>query len=450
MVEKKEKPGQSAKWRTNMRIFKMYEQQKKINELSNAIRNIELKAEKANRALSAKEAGLVSEIEAQIDELRMELPANSPLSMPSNYNFSNGTTSIRKDGAYGLVPPNGRKDYAALFGNGGYQWQDKNTNFFSAAFSGRHHPGLIVNSMSETVPSDGGFLVPAENASRIHAVALENEIVQPRCFVQPMRSNTITIPAMSIGDHSTALFGGFTASYTAELGTISENSPKSRAMELEAKKLTGLIRFSSELNADVPGGMSQIETLCGKGLSWYRDKAFLKGTGAGEPLGILNANCLIEVDPESGQESNIVYENLTAMMSRIFAGSFQNSVWVCHQTTIPQLLTLSVAVGTGGDHIPVMKESNGQFSILTRPVIFTEKTEALGNKGDIMLCDFSQYVVGLREGMRFDTSIHVHFTTDELLSRIIERHDGQPLWDEALTLEDGSTTVSPFVVLGAR
>jgi len=37
-----------------------------------------------------------------------------------------------------------------------------------------------------------------------------------------------------------------------------------------------------------------------------------------------------------------------------------------------------------------------------------------------------------------------------LLSRIIERHDGQSLWNEALTLEDGSTTVSPFVVLGAR
>jgi len=305
--------------------------------------------------------------------------------------------------------------------------------------------------MSETVPSDGGFLVPAETAARIHAVSLENELVMPRCFVQPMRSNEITIPGLSIGDHSTALFGGFTASYTAELGTISENSPKSRSMTLQAKKLTGLIRFSSELNADVPGGMTQIEQLCGKGLSWYRDKAFLKGSGAGEPLGILNAGCLIEVDPESGQAADTIqYPNLTKMMSRMFAGSFQNSVWVVHQTCIPQLLQLSIQIGLEGAHVPVMKESNGQFSILTRPVIFTEKTEVLGNKGDLMLCDFSQYVVGLRAGMRFDTSIHVHFDTDEILSRIIERHDAMPLWDEALTLEDGSTTVSPFVVLGAR
>ena len=305
--------------------------------------------------------------------------------------------------------------------------------------------------MTETVPSDGGFLVPVEYARQIHAVSLENEIVMPRCYVQPMRSNEIHLPAMSIGDHSSNLFGGFTASYTAEAGTISEHSPKTRSMELNAKKLTGLLRFSNELATDIPGGEQQIVNICGKGLSWYRDKAFLKGTGAGEPLGILNANCTIEVAKESGQKADtIVYENLTKMMAAMYSGSFANSVWVCHQSTIPQLLTLSVAVGTGGDHIPVMTRANGGFEILTRPVIFTEKTEKLGDRGDIMLCDFSQYVVGLRSEMRFDMSIHVHFTTDELLARLIERHDGQPLWDSALTLEDGSTQVSPFVVLAAR
>jgi HK97 family phage major capsid protein len=62
----------------------------------------------------------------------------------------------------------------------------------------------------------------------------------------------------------------------------------------------------------------------------------------------------------------------------------------------------------------------------------------------------SQYCVGLREGMRIDTSQHVYFTTDEAAARLIERHAGQPLWDEALTLEDGSTTVSPFVTLAER
>jgi HK97 family phage major capsid protein len=420
-----------------------------IAALEAKVKQITTRAQSQRRKLSDEEARAIMAMQDCIDELKSAKPDR--MVPPMLGGLGEYGAGLRVGGPVGLIPPTGRKDYRALFGNEGYEWPDKDSNFFSAIFSGRHHPGLIRAAMTEGVPSGGGFLVPIQTAEKIHAVSLESEIVQPRCYVQPMMTDTIHVPAMSIGDHSVALLGGFTAAYTAEAGTINENSPKARGMELNAKKLTGLIRFSAELNADTPGGMAQIETLCGQGLAWYRDKAFLKGTGAGQPLGILNAGCTVEVAKEGGQGAGtLIFENLTRMMSRMFAGSFKNSVWVCHQTTIPQLLTLSVAIGTGGSHIPVLQESNGEFKMLTRPVVFTEKTEPLGSKGDILLADFSQYVVGLRAGMSFETSIHVHFTTDELLSRIIERHDGQPLWDAPLTLADGATTVSPFVVLGAR
>jgi HK97 family phage major capsid protein len=395
---------------------------------------------------------------ASINDLKEELGGGAipaPLTKPGPQGaYGEGGRVVTGDTVrgYALKGPGEKKDYRSLYGaDDGCKWTDKETSFFQAALSPRHHPGLIRPAMTETVPSDGGFLIPSQTAEKIHAVSLENEIIMPRCFVQPMKSNEIKIPAMTIGNHSANLYGGFTASYTAEAGTITEHDPTVRSMTLNAKKLTGLIRFSSELAQDIPGGEGQIISICGRGLSWYRDKAFLKGTGAGQPLGILNAGCLVTVAKETGQTADtIVFENLTNMMSRMFAGSFGNSFWLCHQSTIPQLLTLSMAVGTGGDHIPVMTKSGGGFEILTRPVIFTEKTEKLGDLGDILLLDASQYVVGLRSEMRFDTSIHVHFATDELLARLIERHDGQPLWDQALTLEDGATTVSPFVALAAR
>lgn len=180
--------------------------------------------------------------------------------------------------------------------------------------------------------------------------------------------------------------------------SVSEANPKTRQMTLNAKKLTGFLRFSNELMSDIPNGENQILDICGKGLSWYRDKAFLKGSGAGEPLGILNSGCLLVQAKESGQApATIQYQNLTGMLAKLHPACFKNSVWVCHQSAIPQLLELSIAVGTGGSHIPVMTEKNGGFSILTRPVIFTEKVEVLGSQGDILLGDFSQYVVGLRE-----------------------------------------------------
>lgn len=420
-----------------------------IEKLSKKVIDIDNLVRDQKRSLTSEEALLRVELVNAIDELRMQLPANEPLTKPGPQGQGRATDDIR---GYALRRPEEAKDYRSLFGTrGGYEWPDKQASFFEAVFSGRHHPGLITRAMSETVPSDGGYLVPSQLAAQIHAVSLESEIVMPRAFVQPMQSNECKIPAMAIGDHSANLFGGFTASYTAEAGTISEADPKVRNMILNAKKLTGMIRFSSELAQDIPGGEDRIIQICGRGLSWYRDKAFLKGTGVGEPLGILNADCTIEVAKESGQKADsIVYANLTKMVSRLHPACFNNSVWICQVSAIPQLLELTIAVGTGGSVYPVLSESNGQWKILTRPAIFTEKTEKLGDKGDIILADLSQYVVGLRSEMRFDTSIHVHFSTDELLARLIERHDGQPLWDSALTLEDGSNTVSPFVTLAAR
>jgi len=365
--------------------------------------------------------------------------------------FSGGHT--RKRRPYSIRTAQDDKSYRSMFGDeSGYEWQDSETDFYRAVFSGRHHPELTQRSLQIGTPSDGGFLLPSEQTAEIHAISLENELILPRCTTIPMLQNERILPAMEIGNHSSNVYGGFTASYKAEEASLSEANPKARAMKLSCKKLTGYLKFSNELLEDLGDGGQGITDICGKGLAWYRDIAFLTGSGAGEPLGILNSGCLVSVEKESGQSENtITYNNLTSMMSRMFAGSFKNSVWIAHQTTIPQLLQLSIAIGTGGSFIPVMtKGPAGGFEILTRPVIFTEKTEVLGDKGDIILADLSQYVVGLRSDLRLDFSPHVFFATDQTAARLISRHDGMPLWDEALTLKDGSSSVSPFVTLNAR
>lgn len=241
----------------------------------------------------------LNKLEEQSDAIEQALALSQA---PGGGGVATGHLTDFSDGkGYALLGPKDLKSYAALFGKQDtHSWEDKENSFFQAVFSGRHHPGLIqASSMTEGVPGDGGFLVPTEQTAKIHAVSLENELVMPRCFVQPMKSNELKIPAMSIGDHGSNLYGGFTASYTAETGTISEKNPKTRQIDLIAKKLTGLLRFSNELASDIPGGENQIVQICGKGLGWYRDKAFLKGTGAGTPLGILNADCVVEVAKET-------------------------------------------------------------------------------------------------------------------------------------------------------
>jgi HK97 family phage major capsid protein len=104
----------------------------------------------------------------------------------------------------------------------------------------------------------------------------------------------------------------------------------------------------------------------------------------------------------------------------------------------------------GGVPVPVLRDDGtGGFTILTRPVIFTEKVPALGDKGDIMLADLSQYAVGLRAEILLEKSAHVGFKDDSTWYRAIVRADGQPTWDQPYTPAYGDT-LSPFVVLEAR
>jgi len=124
-------------------------------------------------------------------------------------------------------------------------------------------------------------------------------------------------------------------------------------------------------------------------------------------------------------------------------------VWVCNVATIPQLLQLSLTIGTSGAAYPVMRDSTGVMSILTRPVVFTEKTPTLGDKGDVMLCDFSQYVVGLRQEIVIEKSNQPGFTRDTTYYRAKVRADGMPAWADAYTPKHGPT-LSAFVTLAPR
>jgi hypothetical protein len=53
---------------------------------------------------------------------------------------------------------------------------------------------------------------------------------------------------------------------------------------------------------------------------------------------------------------------------------------VANPSVIPQLLTMTITIGTGGAQIPVFREERGKFTLLGKEVLFTEKCPALGAK----------------------------------------------------------------------
>ena len=338
------------------------------------------------------------------------------------------------------------RTYRELFGtqslsNDGFGSFEK---YIAAVHSGRHHPSLRpIESLGHAggTDSSGGFFVPDEYAAAILDSSLESEIVRPRASITPMNSDTKKIAGL---DTSTAsgntLFGGFNAQWTGEGDAATEEQTKSRKIELHAHKLFLYTLVSNELLHDGVGFDEQLTQAMIRGAGWFMDYAFLRGTGAGQPLGVLNDPALVTVAKETGQAaSTIVYSNLTKMFARLHPASVSNSVWVANSTSIPQLLALSVSVGDGGSHIPVLSDATGEFSMLTRPVIFTEKLQTLGTTGDILLCDFSQYQIGIAADVALDRSMHVGFTTDETGYRTIVRADGQGLWSSSYTPANGDT-----------
>jgi HK97 family phage major capsid protein len=166
---------------------------------------------------------------------------------------------------------------------------------------------------------------------------------------------------------------------------------------------------------------------------------------------VLNNPALVTVAKETGQKAaTIIYENITKMYARLAPQCMGNAVWIASQTAVPQLLTMSLAVGTGGSMIqPAVLQQGGKFSLLGKEVLFTEKVPALGTVGDLMLCDLSQYTIGMRKEVSLDKSIHVGWTTDQASYRAIVRADGQGSWDKAITPKAGDT-LSWAVALATR
>ena len=177
---------------------------------------------------------------------------------------------------------------------------------------------------------------------------------------------------------------------------------------------------------------------------------FLNGSGAQEPLGVLNCPSVISVDKEAAQANDtIVYENISNMFARMYPAGRSRAIWLANETTIPQLLSLTVDVGTSGEVIKVFNENNGNFSILGRPVVFTPNLPVLGDANDIVFVDLSQYAIGIRREMRLEKSNIPGWTQDLVSYRVIVRVDGMGTWESAITPRNGDT-LSWCVGLAAR
>lgn len=310
----------------------------------------------------------------------------------------------------------------------------------------------ISNAYQEAVPSSGGFLVPEVMRAEILSIALESAVVRPRARVIPMSSLRVPIPMVDSTTNVGSVFGGIIAYWTEESAAITESQGTFGRVVLDAKKLAALANVSNELLADAPAFNAWFQQIFPAAVAWYEDTAFLTGTGVGEPKGVLTSNALIQVAEEATQSANtIVWENVIKMYARMLPSSLGNAVWVVSPATFPELAAMALSVGTGGSAIWLNNGVAGPpMTILGRPVIISEKVPTLGTNGDLNFIDFGYYLIGDRQAIELDSSSDYRFANDETSFRVIERVDGRPWLQSAVTPANGGDTLSPFVQMGTR
>jgi HK97 family phage major capsid protein len=308
------------------------------------------------------------------------------------------------------------------------------------------------NSFGSEDPGAGGFLIPEIMRSELLQLALEESIVRSRATVIPMSTLRVPIPAVDDTTHASSLFGGVIFYWAEESASLTESQAVFGRVVLDAKKLTGFFKVPNELLADAPAFSGWFDSRIPAGLAWWEDVAFLNETGAGTPMGCIGAQNPAYVTVDRATSSELNWADIVTMYSRMLPTSLKSAVWVCSIDVFPLLAQISLSspgIWMGGYGAPTASEAP-PVTIMGRPVIFTEKVGPSLTVGDISFVDFGYYLIGDRQAVAVAASDQFAFQNDQTAYRIIERVDGRPWVQSALTPHNGSSaTLSPYVGLSA-
>lgn len=287
------------------------------------------------------------------------------------------------------------------------------------------------------VGSEGGFLVPEQFATDLLTVGPDEAIVRPRARIFTGGESDLHVPAIQYSGNN--MYGGVSVNW------IDEGAAKP-ATEAEFKRIT---LHAYEVAAHVPvtdkllRNTSMIDTVVRDMLRGAivnaEEDMFLNGAGGVQPTGVIGHASTVTV-ARTGAAA-VVYADLVNMYQR-FRG--RRGVWVIARNVLSELMTL---VDANGNLVwqPNARDGN-PGTIFGFPVLISDNSPALGVTGDVLLADFSQYLVKDGAGITIAASPHVQFLNNTTVIKAFKTVDGTPWLTGELPT---NPTTSPFVELEA-
>lgn len=308
-----------------------------------------------------------------------------------------------------------------------------------------------TKTMSGSTGAAGGYLIPTEFDAQLRAAVGELGIVRPRATIITVAGRQVELPLLDQSSGAAgvpAWFGGMQFYWIGETDEKTTTDPVFEQLLLYVNKLVGYTETSDELLAD--SAVSLADFLGSRvgfagGIAFMEDYYFFNGNGTAQPIGVLDVLNTALVKINRASVGVIGYPDLVAMLAAKLA-SATDPVWVINQSAMAQMLLLEGPSGNPA-YLWGSAVTGAPNTLLGYPVIWTEKTAALGTLGDVLLADFGFYAIGDRQATTIESSPFPKWKYDITSWRAVHRVDGKPWIKTPITLIDGSTVVSPFVAL---
>lgn len=442
--------------------------QARLIELHEQMKAVQAKADSEKRGLTTEEETAIDDIMTQFDACENEIERRTKINeVSARMSAGRGRQTDATNRANGDEEARPAQRRAARtnpsWENDKGKWGFDSLGQFAQVVKGACmrggsvDPRLIANAApthsSEGSGADGGFAIPPDFRSDIlQKVQAETSLIS-RTDGLVSSSNQISLPVDETTPWQTS--GGIQAYWEGEAAqhTASKVALESRAIRLN--KLTAMVNITDELLEDAPALGAYIRRKAPIKIDFKITDGIVRGTGAGMPMGLINAACKVRVAKETSQTAaTIQYANIVNMWARLYAGSRPNAVWIVQQDLETALMNMSFP-GTG-TAVPVYLPPGGLSAspyglLLGKPMLTLESASAFGTEGDIILTDLTQYMTATKiGGIRQEMSIHLYFDYDIVAFKFVVRVAGQPWWGSSITPKNSGNNKSCIVTLADR
>ena len=361
----------------------------------------------ANGTLSAEDNATYEKMEQEIADLGREIQRrerqdalDAELNKPVNQPITNNPANAEK-------PKTGRA-----------------SNEYKEDF-GRHLRGKkpLHNVLSESVDADGGYLVPEE---------FENQIVRGIDETNIIRSIAKVITTAHDRKIPVAV-GHSVATWTEENAAFTESNPSFGQKQIDAFKLTDLIRVSTELLQD---SAFNVEDYIIREFSYAfgvaEEQAFCVGTGTNQPTGIFTENGG-EVGFTTSSATVITIDDVISLIYSLKAPYRKNAVFLMNDATVGLIRKLKD--GNGAYLWQPSVQAGQPDKILGFDVYTTPFAPAIaGGALPIAFGDFQNYWIGDRGGKTVQRLNELYATNGQVGYVATERVDGKVILPEAIKL----------------